>query len=225
MKKVDFDQYTDNYNDLLREGTGFFTEDESYFARYKVELARGLLDAPPRRILEFGCGIGRNIAFLRAAFPDAEVMGSDVSAKSIEIARRENPGVHFWTDGKGEDERDGFDFVFVAGVLHHIPPADRDGALRLVHRRLEPGGSLVVFEHNPYNPVTRRIVSQCPYDEGVVLLTPSELRARLAAEAFAVRRSGYSLFFPPRFKALAGLEPQLAWLPLGGQYWVQATRG
>ena len=224
MKKVDFDRFTASYNDLLREKTGFFTEDESYFARYKVALARERVGPAPRRVLEFGCGIGRNIAFLREAFPDAEVMGSDVSAKSIEIARHENPGVHFWTEGRGEDERGGFDFVFVAGVLHHIPPAERDGAIASVHERLVPGGAIVVFEHNPFNPVTRRIVSECPYDEGVILLRPAELKGRLEQGGFAVAASGFSLFFPPQLKALARLEAKLAWLPLGGQYWVQATR-
>ena len=224
MKKVDFDQFTGNYNDLLREKTGFFTEDETYFARYKVDIARGLAAAAPRRLLEFGCGIGRNIRFLREAFPGAEVMGSDVSAKSIEIAREENPGVRFWVEGR-EDPASGFDFAFVAGVFHHIPPAERAGAMAALHGRMEPGATLVVFEHNPYNPVTRKIVSECPYDEGVVLLRPGELRRLMEAAGFTVRRQGYSLFFPPKLKAFTRLEPALAWLPLGGQYWVQATRG
>jgi SAM-dependent methyltransferase len=224
MKKVDFDQFTGNYNDLLREKTGFFTEDESYFARYKVRIARDLVATPPKRVLEFGCGIGRNIPFLQEAFPGAEVMGSDVSAKSIEVARAENPGVHFWTEGRGEDERSGFDLVFIAGVFHHIPPAERAGAMALVERRLEPGGTVVVFEHNPYNPVTRRIVSQCPYDEGVVLLRRGELSRLLAAAGLPVVDGGYSLFFPPKLKALMRFEPMLSWLPMGGQYWVCARR-
>jgi SAM-dependent methyltransferase len=220
MKKVDFDQYAANYNQLLREGTGFFTEDESYFARYKVALARELVTPAPRRILEFGCGIGRNIPFLREAFPEAEVMGSDVSAKSIEIARRENPQVSFWVDGTDEPARQEFDLVFVAGVFHHIPPAERAGASSFVAGRLARGGSVVVFEHNPYNPVTRKIVRDCPYDEGVTLLRPGQMRHLLEEAGLAVDRRGFSLFFPPKLKALASMEPWLAWLPLGGQYWV-----
>lgn len=224
MKKVDFDAFAGRYNDLLREKTGFFTEDETYFARYKVAIARRLLGRPPARILEFGCGIGRNIPFLREAFPGAEVMGSDVSAVSIDIARRENPEAHFWLEGDDAGERSGFDLVFVAGVFHHIPAAERRAAADLVAARLHPGGSAVIFEHNPYNPVTRRIVRDCPYDEGVVLLRPGQMRKLLAAAGLQVRGQGYSLFFPPRLKALAGIEPALGWLPLGGQYWVKAER-
>lgn len=94
--KVDFDEFTDNYNALLRESTGFFSPSEEYFARYKVDLVRQNQNGKATRILEFGCGIGRNIPFLRQAFPDALVEGSDISTASLEIARRDNPGVRFF---------------------------------------------------------------------------------------------------------------------------------
>ena len=222
MKKVDFDAYASNYNDLLREKTGFFTEDETYFARYKVAIAARLVEVQPRAVLEFGCGIGRNIPFLRQAFPSAAVMGADVSAKSIEIARQENPGVHFWVEGDAEGARSGFDLIFVAGVFHHIPPTERPGAAAAIAQRLNPGGVVVVFEHNPYNPVTRKIVSECPYDEGVQLLRPREMADQLRGAGLRVRARGYSLFFPPRLKALSRLERWMGWLPLGGQYWISA---
>lgn len=224
MKKIDFDGYAGDYNALLRESTDFFTEDESYFARYKVAIAAGLMETPPARVLEFGCGIGRNVPFLREAFPGAEIMGSDVSAKSIELAAAANPGVHFWVEGDESSERHGFDLVFVAGVFHHIPPVERTGAAATIVGRMNPGGTLVVFEHNPYNPVTRKIVSECPYDEGVELLRPAELAAHLAAAGLRTTRRGFSLFFPPKLRALVWLEPMLAWLPLGGQYWVRAAK-
>lgn len=224
MKKVDFDEYAREYNDLLREGTGFFTEDETYFARYKVGIAARKMGRAPARILEFGCGIGRNIPYLRAAFPGAEVMGSDVSARSLDLAREANPDVHFWREGDGQGERGDFDLVFVAGVFHHIPPAERDTAAELVARRLRPAGRVIVFEHNPFNPVTRRIVRDCPYDEGVKLLRRREMAGLLRDAGLAPFGQGYTLFFPPRLKALAGLEPSLAWCPLGGQYWVGAEK-
>lgn len=224
MKKVDFDRFAGSYNELLREKTSFFTDDEKYFARYKVEIARGLLERAPARILEFGCGIGRNIPFLREAFPAAEIMGSDVSEKSLETARAENPGTHFWTEGRSEGERSGFDLVFVAGVFHHIPPGERAGAAQTIHSRLNPGGSVVVFEHNPLNPVTRKIVNDCPYDEGVILLRMGEMRALLDRAQLRAAGGGYSLFFPPRLKALTRFERYLRVLPLGGQYWVRAAK-
>lgn len=222
MKKVDFDEYADRYDDLLRENTGFFTENESYFARYKVDLARGLAGDTPRRIHEFGCGTGRNIPFLRSAFASAIVSGSDVSAKSIEIARKANPGVDLWVEGEGRPREAAFDLIFVAGVFHHIPPRERDGAARQIAQRLAPGGAVIVFEHNPFNPVTRKIVRDCPYDEGVLLLSPRELGKHLANGGLHLQKRGYTLFFPPRWRRMVRLERWLEWLPLGGQYWALA---
>jgi SAM-dependent methyltransferase len=224
MKKVDFDDFAGGYDALLRQQTSFFADDESYFARYKVSTARHVVQRRPKRVLELGCGTGRNIPFLREAFPGSVVMGSDVSEKSLEVARAANPQVHFWKEGESLEERSGFDLIFVAGVFHHVAPGERSSLATSIAQRLNPDGTALVFEHNPFNPVTRRIVSQCPYDEGVILLRARELRRHLRAAGLRRQRQGYALFFPPTWRPLLSLEKHLSWLPLGGQYWVAADR-
>ncbi|MDM0017570.1 class I SAM-dependent methyltransferase [Variovorax saccharolyticus] len=222
--KVDFDDHKDTYNALLRESVGFFSPDEAYFARYKVELVKKAARSErPLRILEYGCGIGRNIPFLKAAFPTAVIEGSDVASASLEMARKENPGVSFYLED-GSHDAEPFDMIFVASVYHHIPPAERSAATASLFRRLRSGGELYVFEHNPYNPVTRRIVNNCPYDADAVLLKPAELRSLIRGASFEVTASAYCLFIPPKLSALAWMERALGWLPLGGQYWVRGTR-
>ena len=223
-RRVDFDDFSESYNRLLGEKTRFFSSSESYFARYKVDLVRRNVHAPIGRLLEYGCGIGRNVPFLRQAFPEAAITGSDISGASLEMARRDNPGVAFVQEGPQAQCRGPFDLIFVAGVFHHVPITERLAVAKTLHERLAPGGLLFVFEQNPYNPVTRRIVRDCPYDEGAVLLTPGELRRILGEAALAIERRSYCLFVPPRLSGLARLEPLLGWLPLGGQYWVQAKR-
>lgn len=223
-KRVDFDDYTENYNQLLKDETGFFTSSEAYFAKYKVDIVRKQVRLPVGRLLEYGCGIGRNISFLQQAFPDAVIIGTDISEASLEIARRDNPKVDFFGEDGSSDSLELFDVIFVAGVFHHIPVADRDEAARKLFNRLMPGGLLFVFEHNPYNPVTRRIVNNCPYDEDAVLLKPAELKRILGRAALKIERDAYCLFVPPSLSILAWLENKLGWLPLGGQYWVQARR-
>lgn len=222
--KVDFDEYTENYNALLRESTDFFSPTEEYFARYKIDLVRKRISAPVHRILEFGCGIGRNIPFLQQAFPDAVVEGSDISAASLEIAHRDNPTNTFFVEHPGHASDAGYDLIFVAGVFHHIPPEQRELAATTLYERLNPGAKLIVFEHNPYNPVTRRIVNNCPYDEDAVLLKPSGLKSLLRSARLDLEGQGYCLFVPPSLTALLWMENVLGWVPLGGQYWVQASR-
>lgn len=224
MKKIDFDNYTNDYNKMLRQQTGFFSLDETYFAKYKVKIVRECIPNEPRRILEFGCGIGGNIPFLREAFHSAEIMGSDVSAMSLEVARTNNPGIFFWQEGGTDAAQRDFDLILVAGVFHHIPPLERVAVARLLFSRLVLGGLVFVFEHNPYNPLTRRIVTNCPYDEDAVLLEPGELKDILRHGGLKVEKQRFSLFFPPRLKPAFPLERYLGWLPLGGQYWILARR-
>lgn len=222
--KVDFDNYTDNYNQLLKEGTNFFSSNEEYFARYKIEVLRERVKGAVANVLEYGCGIGRNIPFLSQAFPNAVIMGSDISNASLDIARINNPGVEFFSEEGNVELPQKFDLIFVAGVFHHIPPDQRSGVARTLYDRLAPGGQIFVFEHNPYNPVTRRIVNNCPYDEDAVLLKPSELSFLLTNAAMTLVQKSYCLFVPPKLSAFSWLEGVLGWLPLGGQYWIQARR-
>lgn len=221
---VDFDKYSKNYDQLLQEQTSFFTENDAYFARYKVELARKRIDRPVSRLLEYGCGTGRNVSFLQAAFPGAEVTGCDISAESLVEAQQLAPSAEFILESERQWPDQEFQLIFVAGVFHHIPPPQRENVMTELYRRLAPGGDLIVFEHNPYNPVTRRIVSNCPYDADAVLLKPRELRKRIAMTGFQDVQSGYCLFIPPSFKRLLFLEPKLQFLPLGGQYFVHARK-
>lgn len=222
--KVDFDHYTENYNLLLKEETSFFSSSDEYFAKYKVNIVRKQIDTPVSRILEYGCGIGRNIPFLQRAFPGTVVVGSDVSSASIEVARRDNAGVEFLLEDENIKLSDSYDLIFVAGVFHHVPVSQRAEVAKTLFDRLSPKGRLFVFEHNPYNPVTRRIVNNCPYDKDAVLLKPTELKMILSKAALTVECMAYCLFVPPGLSVLPKLESRLGWLPLGGQYWVQARR-
>jgi hypothetical protein len=82
----------------------------------------------------------------------------------------------------------------------------------------------MLYEHNPLNPLVRKAVASCPFDEGAVLITAQKLRQRVAAAGFAGIESAYRVFFPRRFRALRCTELGLAWLPLGAQYYVVGVK-
>jgi SAM-dependent methyltransferase len=222
-QQINFDDFTENYSAQLKEQTKLFTSDDSYFAQYKINITKKI-SKNPARILEFGCGIGRNISFLRAAFPDADIFGSDISLQSLTIAREMNPRVQFFSEKELSSRDELFDLIFIAGVYHHISPMQRTNVTKLLYKRLTPEGQLMIFEHNPYNPITRKIVSSCPYDKGVILLAPRTLKNHVREAGFGFYRQGFCLFFPPWLPFLSKLDPYLKWLPLGGQYWIQAVK-
>ena len=226
MTKVDFDEYADRYEDLLSDKTKFFSTDVSYFSEYKVELASENL--PISRIntlLEFGCGTGRNIPFLQKYFPSAVVSGSDISKLSINIAKKASPDVTFFFESESSQNVGKFDLIFVAGVFHHIEIAKRLQTLAGLYERLNDGGYIFVFEHNPFNPITRSIVNNCDYDLDAVLLRPRELLGYLSKTGFVEIKRGYSLFFPPFLgSTFQSVERFLSWMPLGGQYWAKGRK-
>lgn len=117
------------------------------------------------------------------------------------------------------------DLVVMSCVIHHIPVDSRMDVLRRVNSALSYGGSLCIFEHNPINPITRRIVSNCIFDEGVKLITKKSLRTLIKrVGGFSRVNSGYFLFFPPALKNLVFLEALVSWLPLGGQHFTRFTK-
>jgi len=223
VEKIDFDDYSANYDELLHQSTKLYAEDSEYFAKYKVDLVRQNTRSPVRCVLEYGCGTGRNIGYLQEAFPDAKIVGTDVSAESLRLARANNPGAEFELE-RPDLDLGRFDLIFIASVFHHIPPTERLAVMKSLATRLAPGGSIDVFEHNPFNPVTRKIVNDCPFDADAVLLKPEELRRLFRHAGIRLEDVSYCLFVPPRLSWLIPLEKYLKWLPLGGQYWIRGTR-
>ncbi|MDF1537105.1 MAG: class I SAM-dependent methyltransferase [bacterium] len=221
---MDFDEHAEKYDDLLMEKLAFFEGDDAYFASYKARIVRDLIRTEPESILEFGCGTGRNITAMRELFPGARLAGCDISAKSLEVAAKRCPYAEFFqllSDEGPVPNR--YDLIFVANVFHHIHPDKRSREAASMTRMLNGGGELFFFEHNPYNPVTRRIVSTCPLDKDAVLIRPGEASDLLGSAGLVVHRRSYTLFLPAALSFLRPLEHLLGWLPLGGQYFLHGV--
>src|SRR5438445_201916 len=108
-----------------------------------------------RRLLEVGCGMGTDL--LQFARGGAQVVGIDLTPRSLEISRR-----HLSLYGETGDfanadcERlpfadESFDVVYSNGVLHHTP--DTAGAVREIHRVLKPSGlaRVMLYHRNSWN--------------------------------------------------------------------------
>lgn len=224
MKKVDFDDYVDEYDDLTNQNVSFFSNDESYFARVKAQLVVRYHKTKPGKILEYGAGIGRNLKFLQESFPDAEVWACDISKKSLQRINESYPQVKTFLLGEQDclvPEK--FDLIFVAGVYHHLEPSLRVNVTKQIAGFMNDHAEVFVFEHNPYNPVTTRLVDRCPYDADAILLTPGEIRKLMQEVGLKVKPTRYYLFFPP-FLRLGVLENFLSMIPVGGQYFVRGEK-
>ncbi|OYW59320.1 MAG: SAM-dependent methyltransferase [Rhodobacterales bacterium 32-66-7] len=121
---------------------------------YLLGRDRLLLDLdPPKgaRVLEVACGTGRNLARVRALYPDCALFGLDISDEMLRSARGKL-GLHAQLvqadassfDGAALFGAEGFDRVLLSYSLSMIP--EWEAALRLAAAQLRPGGSLHVVD-------------------------------------------------------------------------------
>lgn len=223
MNKPEFDQYADEYDRVLGETIPDGLNDDGYFAEYKVALMESRLhDRKAKRILDFGCGAGRSLPYLEKYFPDAEIWGYDISPASLKVASGRTPRALLFSDwgvlALGNIQ---FDAIIAANVFHHIPLDQRLSALTRCRAALSPKGQMFLFEHNPYNPLTRWIFERCPFDTDAEMLDLKTALSLACQAGYRSEQHGYTLFFPRQLAFLRGLESWLNRLPLGAQYYVQ----
>jgi SAM-dependent methyltransferase len=224
----DFDHHADTYREDVEKAIGWSGRDVDYFAEGKAHLllsviARRLGDPSGLRVLDVGCGVGVTDRFLDGRF--AALHGIDLAADAVEQARAANPSVHYqaYEGGHMPFEDDAVDVAFTICVLHHVPPAEWAPFAREMRRVVRPGGLVVVFEHNPFNPLTRVSVSRCPFDEDVTLLRAGVTERLLREVGLAEPERRFFFFLPLRNIAQSRLEHALRNVPVGAQYYVAAT--
>jgi SAM-dependent methyltransferase len=111
------------------------------------ERALDAVDVDVRRALDLGTGTGHGARAMLARWPDAEVVGVDLSPAMVEVARENVPGARFQVaDAAALPFEDGtFDLV---GLANAIPFWDE------LARVVAPGGAVVFgFSLGPQTPI------------------------------------------------------------------------
>jgi SAM-dependent methyltransferase len=224
---TDYDLYRDRYRVELDRAVAFAGTSSDFFTRAKAEelvrLARAHLGDPARlEALDVGCGVGLTDTHLAGRF--RTLTGTDVSPGVLETAGRENPGVRYELAERGRlpFDDDAFHLVFAVCVVQVVAPEERPRFVAELARVARPGGLVVVFEHNPYNPLTRLAVYRCEFGEDARMLGMGEAERLLHENGVTPVDRGFLLLFPSRRKRILALERALRRLPLGAQYYVAA---
>ncbi len=231
MKRTLFDTYAADYHRLHASNVRISGEGVQYFAEYKVLKIHGVLNRrrkPTRRlrILDFGGGTGNSVPFFRQYFPGSSLVLLDPSFESLKLARETHPEgfAPLLFDGMRPPIRDAvFDLVLIACVLHHVPPGNHLHLLQKIRPLLKPGGDIFVFEHNPCNWLTSRVVKRCPFDAEATLIKGRDMLQTMGRAGFSGAELNYCTFFPRLLAGLRGLEDNLRRIPLGAQYYVHAA--
>jgi len=151
--------------------SGLTPEQEEQFRRWTVLInpTTGWLD---KRILDVGCGAGRN-SHWALKYGAAGGLAIDLDERSLEAARlnlASFPAMEIRFQSIFElAERNEFDLAFSIGVIHHL--ADPARAIRQMAEAVKPGGTVLiwvygyenmVFYVHVLNPARRLLFSRLP---------------------------------------------------------------
>lgn len=220
-QESEFDQYADSYKQLVSQSTGDKIQDIDFYATQKIRVLKNLLgtQTTPLNVLDFGCGIGLSLPPLQETFCSSKIYATDPSEKSLAIATHGSAALPIsYSDLNTEEFHNTFDLIFTSCVFHHIDESEHLTILANLLQLTSPGGKLVIAEHNPWNPVTQRMVNNCPFDEGVILISMPVMKRRMHTAGWKNPRGRFMSFVPARFRKIGSIDYFLGWCPLGGQY-------
>ena len=144
MQRVDYDEIARQYDDPSR--------DHGVDANLIAFLhERGASASPDVCILDVGCGTGKQVHANRIAFPDATIIGTDMSIGMLNVARERSPAAP-WVQGDGSAlpfRGDAFHYVSNQFSYPHMQHKERFIAEAL--RVLRPGGRFVMTNIDPWS--------------------------------------------------------------------------
>lgn len=224
---ADFNEYVNNYDEILNKNIRLSGEKSIYFSYYKAKIIHSFLGNGAYRILEVGCAIGNLERCMSEYLTDSKITGIDVSKKCIEEATsKQIRNCDFILyDGKNIPFDNGiFDIVVISNTLHHIEYSERASLLAEIFRVLKQKGKIFIIEHNPLNPLTSYVVRHCDFDKDVKLIGRTSMARLVDSSGFRIMKKRYIVFFPHSLKIFRSLEKKLGFLPFGAQYYIIAEK-
>lgn len=224
-----FDEHGKEYNYSVNNALKFTGADVDFFTRVKVDYLFDLLDKrfgkeSTPSLLDIGCGVGNFHPLLSKRLTD--VYGIDVSESSINIAKANNPEVSYsvYAGDRLPFDDETFDVTLAVCVMHHVPVQHWQNFANEMKRVTKRSGMAIVFEHNPFNPLTMKVVNDCPFDEDAVLLKSSKTCELFEQSDFSRIDRHFILSIPPISKFMRRVDSILSRFPLGAQYYVASYR-
>ena len=149
LTPLDLEQVSrDTLDDYRKRAAGFWEGTRGHDVSQNIAALLSRINAaPPYRILDFGCGPGRDLATL--AQMGHVAVGLEALPEFAEMARTYGACTVWQQDFLALDLPDGeFDGIFANASLFHVPTQELPRVLKQLHATLKPGG--VLFSSNPH---------------------------------------------------------------------------
>jgi len=228
-KEIRFDDYIDSYKNTVQHSIDFIGQDVDFFIEIKARMLLQLAQKHLGRLedisaLDIGSGVGLVDRYIAPYLKS--LTGVDVEQGVIEKANNNNKDINYLLyDGKRLPFDDNsYDLAFAINVLHHVPVDLWQNFVNEMHRVIKPGGLAVIFEHNPANPLTRKVVRGCEFDRDAVLVPHSKLKKLFVSSGLKAKDEAFIIFFPFKGSFFRFIEKFLKPVPLGAQQFVAAKK-
>lgn len=209
-----------DFNPQTSQHENMFGPSHKHYMKQKTDLLLRCIrenGLNTKTILDVGCGTGELETNLASQF---DMVGVDLAVSVLRVAKDRRRDCEFLRASCNKMPfRDSvFTLGLVVNVLHHLKLDDRQMLFSEISKKIAPGGHVVVFEHNPKNPLTRLVVRGCQIDRGVVLLNTKDVTSLASASKIAKLDIKYLTFFPPVLSFMNSHEKRMQRLPLGGEF-------
>ncbi|BBJ00645.1 methylase [Ferrigenium kumadai] len=225
---TDFNAQKFTYKEVIEEKISFAGKGLDFYTKVKADfiklvISKHLSDACRPKVLDIGCGHGFIHPMLHSFGYD--VTGVEPAEEVLSLAQMSNPENRYCAyDGQVLPFAEAsFDVALAICVMHHVAPSQWAQFLAEARRVLRPGGQIIIFEHNPLNPLTSYVVAHNDIDVGAVLLPHRKLADMLRQAGFENVYARSILFTPFAHHAFRRLDERLGWLPFGAQYYATGT--
>ena len=158
-------------------------------------ISRNKTDPSHLTILDVGCGVGLTDYFLAEHFK--KLYGVDLSRGIVQKAAALNPRALYkaYSGKKLPYPSNSIDITFAICVMHHVLPSDLDLFLSEMLRVTRENGLVIIFEHNPFNPLTKYAVSRCILDKDTYLLRMKQVTRLLKYDGAEILRKKIHFFY------------------------------
>ena len=143
MERKYYEAYDDRYRQMHEQNLQWFCDEPSQIVEETIKEFR---IRPQNRILELGCGEGRDAIYLLDQGFD--LLATDISAEAIAFCRKRWPQFveQFQTLDCVTGELCGaFDLIYAVAVVHMlVSDEDRNGFYTFIHKHLSPDGVALI---------------------------------------------------------------------------------
>lgn len=221
----EFDAYADGYaagmENPLKKIVG---KNPNEFLMPKIHILTELFEyqRTTPRVLDFGCGTGEMLALLAQAKPEWTLIGADISQQMIKEAEKRHlilkQNATFLNIDQAVNGTNKYDVIYASCVFHHIAPGEWVKMLKVIANCLEKNGALVIFEHNPWNPITKWVVNHTEIDKNANLFSAATAGSLIKEAGMYIEKTKHFMYLPPSMAMAGFVDRLLGGLPLGGQY-------